>query len=101
MNRREVLEQLLSALVETGADFSVADGAITVGGLSFKCREDYIVVAWGRVTNFFQYETLAYIRPQGDSVSIADSHVGVFGTYKVRQTTQMDELEDIRLSASF
>jgi hypothetical protein len=84
MNRREALEHLLRALVETGADFSTKDGAVTVGGLTFKCREQHIVVTMEHASNYFAYETLCYISGQGDQVSIADSHAGVFGAYKVR-----------------
>ena len=84
MDKKRAMEHLFSALVETGAEFSVKDGSVIVGGLMFTCREDYIVVCNGTVTNFFQYATLGYICSQGDSVCIADSHVGVFGTYKVR-----------------
>ena len=83
MKKREAMELLIAALVETGADFSYADGAIAVGGITFRCREDYIVVKTDQATNFYQYDTLCYVRRQGDFVEIADSHVGVFGTYKV------------------
>lgn len=84
MNRKQVLEQLLSALVETGADFSYEDGSVIVGGVTFTCREDHIVVATGPVTSFFQYATLSYICSRGDSLCIADTHIGVFSTYEVR-----------------
>jgi hypothetical protein len=84
MEKKTALEQLLSALVETGAEFSVADGAVTVGGITFACREDYIVVSTEYADNFFQYKTLCYICGRGDCVCIADSHVGVFSMYKLR-----------------
>jgi hypothetical protein len=84
MERKKALEQLFSAFVETGAEFSVRDGSVIVGSVTFTYREDYIVVSTGPATNFFQYATLSYICSQGDSVCIADTHVGVFGTYKVR-----------------
>ena len=85
MNRQKAMEHLIGALVESGADFSATGGILTVGGTTFTCREDYIVVSiMEQATNFFQYATLSYICSQGDSVSIADSHAGVFGTYKVK-----------------
>ena len=84
MDKRKAMENLIGALVESGADFSATGGILTVGGTTFTCREDYIVVSTEGVTNFFQYATLSYICSQGDSVSIADSHVGVFGVYEVR-----------------
>ena len=84
MNREMVLVNLISAIIETGVEFSGRDGSVIVGSVTFTCREDYIVVSMEQVTNFFQYATLSYICSQGDSVCIADTHVGVFGTYKVR-----------------
>jgi len=85
MNRRKVLEQLLSAIVETGADFSYEDGSVIVGSVTFACREDYIVVSTEQARNFFQYATLSYICSRGGSLCIADTHVGVFGTYNVKR----------------
>ena len=84
MNREKVLGMLMSAILENGAEFSGKEGSIIVGGVTFTCREDYIVVSTGPVTNFFQYATLSYICSQGDTLGIADTHVGVFSTYEVR-----------------
>lgn len=84
MNREKVIAHLIRAILETEAEFRGSGGVVIVGDLTFTCREDYIVVCNGTVTNFFQYATLSYICSQGDSVCIADTHVGVFGTYKVR-----------------
>ena len=84
MNREKVLGMLMGAISETGAEFSGKEGSIIVGGAVFTCREDYIVVAMGPVTSFFQYATLGYICSQGDQLCIADTHVGVFSTYDVR-----------------
>ena len=94
MNRRKAVGELLKAIVETGAEFRGSGGVVIVGDITFTCREDYIVVSTEQVTNFFQYETLDYISSQGDSVCIADTHVGVFGTYKVgREMCLIDETE--------
>jgi hypothetical protein len=84
MNRQEALAQLISALVETEADFSCKDGSVTVGALTFHCREGYLAVSMEQATNYFRYKTLYYISADGDRVCIADSHEGVFSMYKVR-----------------
>jgi hypothetical protein len=94
MERKKAMEQLFSELVETGAEFSYDDGAVTVGDITFTCREDYIVVSMGPVTNYFRYKTLCYISAEGNELCIADSHVGVFGIYKVgREMCLIDETE--------
>lgn len=84
MDKRKAMENLLGALVETGAEFSVQDGVVTVGGIEFKCGERCVVVRMGPATNYFRYETLCYITGKGNELTIADSHVGVFGVYEVR-----------------
>lgn len=84
MERKKAMEHLFGALVETGAEFSVQDGVVTVGGIEFKCGEQGIVVRMGPATNYFRYETLCYITGKGKELAIADSHVGVFGVYEVR-----------------
>ena len=84
MDKRKAMEELFRAMVETGADFSYNDGDIVVGGTTFTCREDYIVVETEHATSFYQYATLSYICSRGDSVQIADTHAGVFGSYRVR-----------------
>ena len=84
MDKKTAMEQLFSALVETGAEFSVKDGAVTVGDITFTCHDDYIVVSTEQATSYFRYKTLCYISGRFGQMAIADSHVGVFGTYKVR-----------------
>jgi hypothetical protein len=84
MERKRAMEHLIAALVETGAEFSARDGIFTVGGLTFNCGEQCIVATTGQASNYYRYETLCYISGKGDQLCIADSHAGVFGTYKVR-----------------
>ena len=94
MDKKTAMEQLFSALVETRAEFSYDDGAVTVGGLTIICRADYIVVSTEQACSYFRYKTLAYISGRGGQFSIADSHVGVFGTYTVRKEMRLiDETE--------
>ena len=95
MDKKTAMERLFSALIETGAEFSYDDGAVTVGDITFTCREDYIVVSMEQATSYFRYKTLCYISGRCGQLSIADSHVGVFGTYKVgREMYLVDESED-------
>lgn len=94
MDKKTAMEQLFSGLVETGAEFSVADGVVTVGDITFTCREDYIVASTEQATSYFRYKTLCYISAEGNELCIADSHVGVFGIYKVgREMCLIDDTE--------
>ena len=94
MDKKRAMEELFSSLVETGAEFSYDDGAVTVGDITFTCREDYIVVSTEQATSYFRYKTLCYISGRCGQLSIADSHVGVFGIYKVgREMCLIDETE--------
>ena len=84
MNREKVIAHLIRAILETEAEFRGSGGVVIVGDITFTCREDYIVVSTEQATSYFRYKTLCYISGRFGQMAIADSHVGVFGTYKVR-----------------